>query len=202
MSNAPTQPRASVSAWLILGMLLAGMLAGGAAASAFWWSILQRERTNQEAVHVANKLIGLGNNVAILKDGARPHFGGNPAAGKPGETEESVALEQGKEWIADLEKDRVIKLYNSMTPELQKKQTRDVFEKTVHEAVPLTQLSNNTGTRDYKIRKSADGKKYEFYFTGQELFVPQRMVNVSIMMEKAGDAWLLGDIEIQVQKKS
>jgi hypothetical protein len=188
-------------------LFLVGLLVGGGVATGIFLALMHAQEARHQEQLVALgldpvKLVG--KNLDDFKKLGQ-EFQGGKKAGKDGDRQlsgdEAKILEIGKGLTIDLEKNRLTSVYRSTTPEYQRKNDRPMFDKLVERFPTLTQLSQEEFQRDYKLKKLPGREGYEFYFTGQELFPPRRLVNFSFLFVQTNAEWLVDEIEITVNEK-
>lgn len=130
-----------------------------------------------------------------------------PAVPQPA-SEEAEVLAFGKNFVEDLEQNRLTSAYRLTSPEFQKETERKAFNELVEKYPKLNQLEN-VSHRQEKVRKSADGKEWEYYCTAREFHESQiggaapglgPRVNFSLTIAKDGTTWRVTSLEIAREK--
>ncbi len=128
------------------------------------------------------------------------------SAGKPGTTEgdeeEAKIEELGKDFVADLERNRLASAYRVTSAAFQKRTERKMFDELVGKHPELTDLTSDESDGEHKVRKLADGKGYDYFFTGKQAgaFSGGKLVNVALTFVREGSEWRVEQIEITVMK--
>jgi hypothetical protein len=117
---------------------------------------------------------------------------------KPTPEEEKIK-QLGKEFVEDLEKDRVASAYRSTSAAFQKRTERKAFDEMVEKNPQLKGLIQLDVWRQQKVKKLSGDKGYEYYFTGTVLGT-NMLVNISLVLIAEGSEWKVDDVEIRGAK--
>jgi hypothetical protein len=129
------------------------------------------------------------------------------------DSEEAKVLAFGKAFVADIEENRLASAYRSTSAAYQKQVERKAFDEMIekHAVRKLEQPTHH----QTKVRKSPDGKEYEFYCTAHELnsrdplgpvaFGPGSAgvgprVNFALTVSSENGAWKANSVEIKLEK--
>jgi hypothetical protein len=118
---------------------------------------------------------------------------------KPTPEEEKVK-QVGKEFVEDLEKDRVASAYRSTSTPFQKRTERKAFDELVEKYPQVRELAQVEGWRQEKTKKLPNKKGYEYYFTTYMVSAPTKTFNVTLTIVDEGGEWKVDDLEIRVAK--
>jgi cell division protein FtsB len=136
--------------------------------------------------------------VAALKEQLDALVKGPAKEIKPTPEEEKVK-QLGKEFVEDLEKDRVASAFRSTSAAFQKRTERKAFDEMVEKSAELKGLIQVEQFRQQKVKKLSGDKGYEYYFTGQT-FQTSKLVNISLVLINDSGEWKVDDVEIRVAK--
>jgi hypothetical protein len=183
--------------------LVIGLVVGAAAASGGFILYMQQQSRAQAAALAANPGMLVKDMMNQLPanplNAIAPVIRPNAAASD----EEAKILELGKEFISDLETNRLASAYRTMTGIYQHNVDRAAFDANILKVPGLRRLNAVNGARDQKVRKNAEEKSYRYYFTGRDMIAPagKEMVNVSLTWVKDGNDWRVTDMEITAENK-
>jgi hypothetical protein len=118
---------------------------------------------------------------------------------KPTPEEEKVK-QVGKEFVVDLEKDRVASAYRSTSTSFQKRTERKAFDELVEKYPQVRDLAQADSWRQEKIKKLSNKKGYEYYFTTYISTSATKTFNLTLTMVDEGGEWKVDDLEIRVAK--
>jgi hypothetical protein len=185
------------------GFFVIGLVVGAAAASGGFLVYMEQQRQAQVAALMANPN-------QLAKD-IMNQLPGNPLnaiapvmkPNAPANDEEAKILELGKEFVSDLETNRLASAYRTMTSIYQTNVDRGAFDANILKVPGLRRLSGALGARDQKVRKNAEEKSYRYYFTGRDTQAPagKEMVNVALTWVKDGGEWRAREMEIMAENK-
>ena len=129
------------------------------------------------------------------------------------EGEEAQVLAFGKAFVSDIEENRLASAYRATSAAYQKQVERKAFDEMIEkQPIRKLELPNHHQT---KVRKSADGKEYEFYCTARELnsrdpIGPRSFgtdsagvglrVNFALTIGMENGAWKVNSVEIKLEK--
>lgn len=211
---APNSPIPKVLFFLV------GLILGGAAASGGFLVYNQQKQSAFEAqiadleAKLAAKLPGDPGKLLNAALGQVGNFGGLipnvnlPGAPQPAApavplvvSDEIKVDELGKGFIADLESNRVLSAYKTMSDDYQKKTERKDFDALIAKFPGLRRMNSSSYPREQKIRKHND-KSWEFYFTGRDAqgAFGKNLVNLALTISKDGDEWRINELEITAEK--
>lgn len=178
---------------IILGGL-AGLAVGAVAASGIFWILMQRQQARHEAELAATAAA-----VVPVKEVGELIRPGVPVFDMR-EGDDSKVKKAGTEFIEDLQNNRLQSAYRSMTPEFQKKNTREQFDAMIAEYPAVRNLASYLPT--VKVRRG-DGESFEFYVTHTERGVDtgKDKVNFALTLTKISDEWRIAQFEITVDSK-
>lgn len=178
----------------LLSFLIGLVLGGGIASGIFTYLLIDLQAQHalalqQEAVGLLDKGVHIAHDLSGQGAGVKTKAGATAL--------EEQITEIGKAFVEDLERHRLLKVYRSTTEAFQKKMPEPMFMALVEKYPTLRQMDTIQSTREYRVRKLPQDKGYEFYFTGQERnMFPVQYVNIALTLEKAGDEWLIGDLQV------
>jgi hypothetical protein len=141
-------------------------------------------------------------------DQARAAYEGTAPTVPPEQTEEMQVLDFGKTFVGDLEQNRLTSAYRLTSAEYQQEVERQKFDELVEKLPGLKRLENMQH-RQSKVRKSADGKQWEYYCTAREIDPNQLSgadpglgprINFAINIAKLDNGWQVTALEILREK--
>lgn len=190
-------------AWFLLGVLV-----GGSAVAGGGYFYLQSQEQDQhqfgnlnfQQPGVIKNLQNL-NPHAVVGDLKKKFL----PDGRPGPEQDDMSkiLALGKEFVSDLEQNRLASAYRSTAEGYQASKTRPDFDEMVVKHPGLRRLNPALTSRVEKARKGADGKWWEYYFTGKDsaMATTKDMINVALTFTKGGSEWQIIEVEITDEAK-
>ncbi len=199
---------------------LVGLILGGAAASGGFLVYNQQKQRTVEA-QVADleaklaakfpadpgKLLNaaldqVGNFGGLIPVGNLPGAARPAAPAVPVVVSDEIKVDEiGKGFIGDLESNRFLSAYKTMSDAYQKKTERKDFDALIAKFPGLRRMNSSSYPREQKIRKHTD-KSWEFYFTGRDAqgAIGKNLVNLALTITKDGDEWRIHELEISAEK--
>ena len=176
-----------------------GLVIGAVTVSTFATKVIRREQARSQAAiaealasprqvgHVFENLVG---------DHLAPLVGtssSTPVAGPKTGAEVVKAL--GDESVDDLRQGRLLAVYNLTTPDYKKRFKREEFDKMIREVPNVRFISATPHQRESKVRKSLEGKGYEYYCSSGGSFSGNVVVSFLFVPGDNG-SWRIGQFEI------
>jgi hypothetical protein len=152
------------------------------------------EKLEAENAALKKDLAALKQQVDALVKGA----GAERKENKP--TEEAQAVKQvGKDFVVDLERDRLASAFGSTSAAFQKRTERKAFDDLVAQHAEVRTLIQVPEFREEKVKKLTADKGYDYYFTAP-MFGSNKLVNVALRIVKEDNEWKVDDVEIRSDK--
>lgn len=178
-----------------------GFLTAAAIAAVLYLVLIDQERDRilidlkalQQGANPQDLLKGVVGDIQLPAPGVKLTLG----------TPESKVMEVGKEFVKDIENNRLASAFRTLSSAYQAKLDRQKFDEMIAKVPQVRRLSSSIPSRDCKVRKLGEGKAYDFFFTGRDNYAEsgKDLVNFALTFTQENGEWRVEEMEITAEGK-